>query len=312
MLLFSVLLLARCCFSMEQLQVQLGPNISPLFPSDNSNGSEQIPGPSHVQHREPFPTWLKDLTGLQDWPGENPPYIPLSYVDMSKIPNNIPLRGLGDCKNVEREHCSFDCYRCIAAEDIVSCPVLTQTFDDGPSPSTPKLMNQLQGRTTFFSQGINVIRFPETFRQQHAQGHLMGTHTWSHANLPGLSNEDIIAQIEWSIWAMNATAGIVPIYFRPPYGAIDDRVRAITRQFKLIPVFWDRDTYDWKINEDTVVEADIFKEAQIWKKESGGGIILEHDSTIRTVNIGIEISKILGYRQLTVAECVNGQWYQNQ
>jgi chitin deacetylase len=312
MLLFSVLLLTRCLALEQQQPIELAPLAPPPFPGLYSDIVEQLQESAYIQLREPFPTWLRDLTGLHDWPSEDPPYIPLSYIDLSVIPSHIPRRSLGDCRNVERTHCSFDCYRCVSSEDVVTCPVLTQTFDDGPSPSTPKLLDQLQGRTTFFSQGINVIRFPETFRQQHAQGHLMGTHTWSHANLPGLSNQEIIAQIQWSIWAMNATAGIIPIYFRPPYGALDDRVRAITRQFNLIPVFWDRDTFDWRVNDNSKTEAEVYQDVQLWRAESSGGLILEHDSTIKTVNVGIEISKILGYRQLTVAECINGPWYQNQ
>lgn len=193
----------------------------------------------------------------------------------------------------------------------MSCPVLSQTFDDGPSPATPKLLDQLPGKTTFFTQGINVIRFPDTFRQQHAQGHLLASHTWSHANLAGVSNEQVAAQIQWSVWAMNATAGIVPRFFRPPYGASDNRVRAIARQFGLVSVFWDRDTFDWQVNDKKKVPAQILEEVKGWKNDAVSGLILEHDSTIDTVNVGVDVSRLLGVKQYTVAECVDGKWYQN-
>lgn len=265
----------------------------------------------YAQFREPFPEWLTELTQLYSWPGEHPPYIPMSSVNLSLVPSHIPRRKLGDCSSVERSHCSFDCYRCISTDDIASCPVLSQTFDDGPSPSTPKLLEELPVRTTFFTQGINVIRFPNIFRQQHADGHLLASHTWSHGNLPGLSNEEIAAQIQWSIWAMNATAGVVPKYFRPPYGAIDDRVRAITRQFGLIAVFWDRDTFDWRVNDNTKTEYEVYSDLRRWQSEGPSGLILEHDSTIKTVNVGINMAMALNQNQKTVAECVNGPWYQN-
>uniref|UniRef100_A0A060T1R5 chitin deacetylase n=1 Tax=Blastobotrys adeninivorans TaxID=409370 RepID=A0A060T1R5_BLAAD len=269
------------------------------------------PPPNRVQAQvlQPFPTWLSRLTGLSQWPSEIPPYIPMPNINLTVVPD-IPTRPLGDCSKVTREMCSFECYRCVASEEIFTCPVMSQTFDDGPSPSTPKLLNELPGRTTFFTQGINVVRFPEIFRRTHELGHLLASHTWSHADLPNLRNEDIVAQIQWSIWAMNATAGVVPKYFRPPYGAIDDRVRAITRQFGLIAVYWDRDTYDWKVNDDTKTDTQVFDDVRRWQSESPNGLILEHDSTIKTVNVGIKVSKILGNRQLTVADCVNGRWYQ--
>lgn len=265
-----------------------------------------------VHSREAFPQWLHELTGLSQWPNENPPYIPMATVNLSIVPNDIPQRGLGDCTGIEHSHCSFDCYRCIAVEELATCSNISQTFDDGPSPSTPKLLSELKGRTTFFTQGINVIRFPNIFRQQHAAGHLLATHTWSHANLPGLTNEEIAAQIQWSVWAMNATAGIIPRYFRPPYGAIDDRVRAVTRQFGLVAVFWDKDTYDWRLNDNSKTQDEVFNDVRRWQVEAPAALLLEHDSTIKTVNAGIQISGLLGNNQMTVAECAGGPWYQNQ
>lgn len=260
----------------------------------------------------PFPAWLRDLTGLNEWPGLNPPYIPLTYINLNGLPD-VPLRSLGNCTAVKPEHCAFDCNRCAEPDDITTCSVLTQTFDDGPGPATPKLLDNLGGRTTFFTQGINVVRFPDTFRTQHQKGHLLASHTWSHGNLAGLSNEEVAAQIQWSIWAMNATAGLVPKYFRPPYGAVDSRVRAISRQFGLTNVFWDKDTFDWKVNDKQKTSDEVLKDVKVWKSQEGGGILLEHDSTIDVVNVGIEIAKefaAAGYPQRTVAECANMEWYQ--
>lgn len=258
----------------------------------------------------PFPQWLTDITNLTQWPGYESKYIPIAGIDLGNVPN-VPIRELGDCSKVTLDHCSFDCHRCLALDEIMSCPVLSQTFDDGPSPATPKLLEQLPGKTTFFTQGINVVRFPDTFRLQHAKGHLLASHTWSHANLAGVSNEDIAAQIQWSIWAMNATAGIVPRYFRPPYGASDNRVRHIARQFGLISVFWDHDTFDWQVNDKKKIPLQILDEVSSWRAQNPNGLILEHDSTIDTVNVGVDVSKMLGEKQYTVAECVNGQWYQD-
>jgi chitin deacetylase len=291
------------------------PHRGSLHPEKYSQPSTQgRPGPDeplvYAQFREPFPQWLQDITGLNQWPGDNPPYVPNDEIDLSIIPKDIPRRHLGDCAGVERVHCSFDCFRCIAPDDVATCPIMSQSFDDGPSPSTPKLLEELPVKTTFFTQGINVIRFPETFRRQYNDGHLLASHTWSHADLPSLSNEEVIAQIQWSIWAMNATGNVIPRYFRPPYGAIDDRVRAITRQFGLTAVFWDRDTFDWRVTENSKTDLDVYQDVLQWQAESPGALILEHDSSIKTVNVGIEIARLLRHRQMTVAECVNGQWYQ--
>lgn len=267
---------------------------------------------SSLQGLTPFPQWLTDITGLRQWPGNEPPYIPQESIILGANIPNVPTRVLGSCEGIDATHCSFDCFRCTTPDDIFTCPLLSQTFDDGPGPATPKLLDNLSSKTTFFTQGINVVRFPETFRLQHAKGHLLASHTWSHPHLAELTNEQIAAQIQWSIWAMNATAGIVPKYFRPPYGASDNRIRAITRQFGLTSVFWDRDTFDWMVPEKRKTAEMVFEDVQQWRRELPQGLILEHDSTIEVVNIGIQVADIISEdRQMTVAECVNAPWYQN-
>lgn len=261
--------------------------------------------------QQPFPDWLKSVTGLNQWPGIDPPYIPLSFVDLSQIPQNIQPHEMAVCP-VDRSSCSFDCYKCVAQDDIYSCPKLSQTFDDGPSPATPKLLENLNHKTTFFTLGINVVRFPEIYKQIQNKGHLIGTHTWGHKFLPSLTNEQIIAEIEWSIWAMNATGGHIPKWFRPPYGGIDNRVRHILRQFGLQAVLWDYDTYDWQLLSNQRTESQIYDEVREWINHPGEkrGLILEHDAHIKTVNVAIELSKnIIGSDQLTAAQCAGGVDY---
>lgn len=254
----------------------------------------------------PFPSWLHEFTGLEEWPGLDPPYIPLDFIDFSKIPNYEPYPQ-GKCGVNPRESCSFDCDKCVEPDDVYTCSKLSQTFDDGPSSATEKLLRSLNHKTTFFNLGINVVNNPIIYKKILEEGHLIGTHTWSHPFLPSLSNEQIIAQIEWSIWAMNATGNHTPKWFRPPYGAIDNRIRAITRQFGLQAVLWDYDSFDWKLlsNDDSRTEENIYSDVKEWKKV-GRGIILEHDGARKTVDVGINVSEIIGDDQMTVAQCIGG------
>lgn len=257
----------------------------------------------------PFPDWLHDFTGLTEWPGLEPPYIPLDFIDFSKLPpaSEAPMHPLGQCGGVPRGSCSFDCYNCVTPDDVYTCPVLSQTFDDGPSPFTLHLLNNLGSKLTFFTIGVNIVRFPDIYVRTQTNGHVMGSHTWLHKFLPGLSNEEVVAQIEWSIWAMNATGGHLPKWFRPPYGGIDNRIRAILRQFGMQAVMWDFDTFDWKlVGSSGRAEADVVSELDRFRKASHGrGLILEHDSLSETVNLGVKLSQKLP-NQWTVPQCVGG------
>lgn len=62
--------------------------------------------------------------------------------------------------------------------------VIYLTFDDGPSPHvTPHVLDMLkkhQVKATFFVIGSEVERFPELAKRILAEGHTLGSHTYSH------------------------------------------------------------------------------------------------------------------------------------
>lgn len=70
---------------------------------------------------------------------------------------------------------------------------------------------------------------------------------------------------------MNATGNHIPRYFRPPFGGMDNRVRAIARQFGLQAVLWDRDSFDWQLlTPNPKTEEDILKDVCLWKSMMEG------------------------------------------
>ena len=65
------------------------------------------------------------------------------------------------------------------------------TFDDGPWPTTPAVLKALADqcvRATFFPIGKHATYYPEIIKQIHAEGHTIGSHTWSHKNLDTFKN----------------------------------------------------------------------------------------------------------------------------
>lgn len=259
----------------------------------------------------PFPQWLTDFTGLTQWPGMDPPYIPLDFIKFDALPFDLTRwnHKQGQCTQElnSPQVCSFDCFNCVASDDVYTCPRLSQTFDDGPSPFTPTLTLKLASKLTFFVIGVNVIRYPQTYIETANQGHIMGSHTWSHKFLPELSDEQVVAQIEWSIWAMNATYGHLPKWFRPPYGGVDNRIRSILRQFGMQAVMWDYDTTDWRLLSEPALEALLYgKLLDFAKAHHNRGLILEHDNVEKTVSVAIAVNKQLGADQMTVPQCVGG------
>lgn len=99
-------------------------------------------------------------------------------------------------------------------------------------------LNENNITSTFFVVGSRVLSRPQILQAEYMAGHQISVHTWSHPYLTKLSNEQIVAEFGWSKQVIKDVIGVTPNTFRPPYGDIDDRVRAIAAQMGLTPIIW--------------------------------------------------------------------------
>ncbi|KAH8835918.1 hypothetical protein DL96DRAFT_97598 [Flagelloscypha sp. PMI_526] len=166
------------------------------------------------------------------------------------IPNWDP-NSSGDCASnaaaaSNATRCWWTCSGCTRDTDITSCNdkgTWGLTYDDGPSLYTPDLLNYLESvklQATFFAVGSRVISYPALAQQEYLGGHQVSVHTWSHPYLTTLTNEQVIAELGWTRKVIKDALGVTPNTMRPPYGDIDDRVRAISMALGLTPVMWTR------------------------------------------------------------------------
>ena len=99
----------------------------------------------------------------------------------------------------------------------------------------------------FIVVGSNIVRFPAAAIRALNDGHVICSHTWSHPYMTTLTNEQVVAQLYWTQKAIKQTLGITPKCWRPPYGDVDDRVRAIAWQMGMRTILWDQDSNDWNL-----------------------------------------------------------------
>ena len=67
------------------------------------------------------------------------------------------------------------------------------TFDDGPNKYTARLLDILKEKetpATFFVLGSWAERYPELIRREVAEGHAVGSHSYSHTKLTTLTAEE--------------------------------------------------------------------------------------------------------------------------
>ena len=124
------------------------------------------------------------------------------------------------------------------------------TFDDGPAPTiTPRLvrlLSRLDVPATFFMVGTRVAAHPELARSVSDAGFEIGNHTWEHADLTGQTGREIRRALQQTRQALVEAGVPAPTFARPPYGAIDDRVRRVLGAAGYVPVLWTIDSRDWE------------------------------------------------------------------
>jgi peptidoglycan/xylan/chitin deacetylase (PgdA/CDA1 family) len=151
--------------------------------------------------------------------------------------------------------------------------VIALTFDDGPSESTPKILDILARHgagATFFQCGANVERLPEIARDVADAGYEIGNHSHTHPYLflrtPGAIAADMLRGQD----AILTHTGVRPVWFRAPYGVRWPGLRAAQEKLQLTGVMWTAIGYDWSSTVEDVV-------AHMSRNARNGAILCLHD-----------------------------------
>ena len=181
-------------------------------------------------------------------------------------------------------------------------PKVALTFDDGPHRIyTKNLLDGLRERgvkATFFVVGENIPGNEDLIRQMEADGHLIGNHTYDHADISKLSDEENCRELQKTSDLVKEITGHGTAYVRPPFGnwkyTMDCRVT-------MISVKWTIDTLDWKSKNVTEIIGKVMQQI------SDHDIILMHDYYETSVEAALQIVDRLqqeGYEFVTVEDLI--------
>jgi len=160
------------------------------------------------------------------------------------------------------------------------------TFDDGPSESTPLLLDTLRqygASATFFQCGSNVRRLPAIAREVQAAGHEIGNHSDSHPlccfRAPAFIHDDFArAQLTFE-----QTLGTAPSLMRAPFGVRWFGYRDMQAKLGLRGVMWTVIGLDWKLSAEAVCN-------RVLRAASNGTIVCLHDGRGCTARPDIRVS----------------------
>ena len=160
-----------------------------------------------------------------------------------------------------------------AYAQLYECKRMALTFDDGPLPaSTPlvlKVLSEHNIQATFFMVGKNVRAFPKTVQQVVDQGHELGVHGDTHADLTKISS----SSANWEL--QKSTESLWPYqqnihYWRAPYGNVPMHL-TYPSSVGLRHLGWTIDSLDWK-REGVLAQVN-----RVVPRFHNGAIILFHD-----------------------------------
>ena len=167
-------------------------------------------------------------------------------------------------------------------------PRLILTFDDGPGPSTPALLDVLAvaGVTsTFFVLGANLERSRPIAVRAAREGHELANHTYSHARPDAIDARMLAAELARTdalIADVVAETGQAPrpIRMRLPYGIVDDDPRVpMLAGLGREHVGWTADFGDW-LDRDPVELAAAMRTHVADQHARGVDAVLDlHDSS---------------------------------
>lgn len=261
--------------------------------------------------------------------------VALSQLD-TQIPGGSAITSIGRGEVVNLDPTSFDGARSFSADAAgrISCiyktapahPTLFRmgggddhlvclTFDDGPDPEwTPAILDILKARgvkAMFFVLGSQAEKYPELVRRIAEEGHEIGNHSYTHANLARIPEALVKLDLNANQRLIESLIGKSTALFRPPYDAdshptsLDELVPIrVAQSLGYMTVLENVDPRDWQ-DPDAAELLDRVKKAR-----TTGNIVLLHDgggdrsATVEALPGILDYLQERGDRIVTIGELI--------
>lgn len=184
--------------------------------------------------------------------------------------------------------------------DFLEPGEIVLTFDDGPLPNrTRAVLKALASHCTkgiFFPVGKLAVGYPQVLKEIANQGHTVGSHTWSHANLYKMKTDDAKADIEKGFSAVRLAIGDqASSFFRFPFLKDTPDLLSYLGQRNVGIFSTDIDSFDFKFKSPQMMIRKLLSKLKRKRK----GIILFHDiqpATVKALPALLKALKSKGYR----------------
>jgi len=128
-------------------------------------------------------------------------------------------------------------------------------------------------KAVFFVTGDYVKRNADLVQRMIDEGHIVGSHSWSHPSMPGETIEDAAAELTELHDYVKENFGYDMYLFRFPMGEFSERTLALVQDMGYQSVFWSFAYRDWEV-DNQMSESDAM--ARLQQYAHPGAIFLLH------------------------------------
>ncbi|SES72909.1 polysaccharide deacetylase family protein [[Clostridium] polysaccharolyticum] len=176
------------------------------------------------------------------------------------------------------------------------------TFDDGPSETTPKILDILEKyniKATFFLIGNLITKETKPIMERELRmGCEIANHSFTHSDMAAMTGEQIREEIDKTTKLIKETVGYDVKFFRPPYISLSDEMYENID----LPFIVGLGCRDWEPDATAKERKEI-----VLNEVKDGTLVLLHDfigndNTVEALPGIIEGLKEQGYTFVTASE----------
>ncbi|MBR2485287.1 MAG: polysaccharide deacetylase family protein [Clostridia bacterium] len=189
----------------------------------------------------------------------------------------------------------------VAEEDKVIALTFDAAWGADKTLKIIEILKEYDANATFFLVGFWIDKYPEETKAIASAGFDIGNHSENHLNMPRLSREKIVEEIQSVNKKVFDLTGKTPTYFRAPFGDYDNSLMTALEDLGMAGVQWSIDSLDWKgLSAKDIV-------ARIVPKAKSGDIVLFHnnsDHVLDALPLVLEALKNKGFKFVALSQMV--------
>ncbi len=150
-----------------------------------------------------------------------------------------------------------------------------------------EILEKKDVKANFFVEGRFAVKFSEIIEQVSSAGHVIGNHSYSHADFQKIDESSMRNEIDKTNQILeNFTAEKIR-YFSPPSGSFNNNTCEIAAEYNMFSILWTLDTIDWQNpSASTILN-------RIIPKLHNGAIILMHPTKNTVLALDKMIDEII-------------------